>query len=425
MKYIALYFILLLQSASAVNFRIDYSLDTNGFFGTDSNPDVERREAIEAVADFFSEIIQDNFLEIDNSDSQFPQASWTPRLFNPSTGAIINLEDNLVIPANEVIVFVGARDLPNSVVGQAGPAFFSASGFTPWFERIRGRGQSEADSGTASDNTDFALWGGQIAFDTLNANGTVRNWNFSLTQNLSGIDFITVALHEFCHILGIGTADSWDNLINSNDQFLGVASVRSLGENPPIQEVVRGHFADFTNRRLNSVSFGSFGTPHGTFQAAIMRPSLSTTAGRLTVLSDLDLAGLIDVGWKIRVPVAVNGFVLTTTPQTSFSWLTSSFINYQVERSTDLVTYTNLGAEVAGNGSLASIVDNAPPEDRAFYRVRTSPAFPETDSSAVPIPSNLKATDPIDGVYRKIDSKIIQPIECAICDECKGHHHQK
>ena len=318
MKYIALSFILLLQSASAVNFRIDYSLDTNGFFGTDSNPDVERREAIEAVADFFSEIIQDNFLAIDNSDSQFPQASWTPRLFNPSTGNIIDLDENMVIPANEVIVFVGARDLPNSVVGQAGPAFFSASGFTPWFERIRGRGQSEADSGTASNNTDFALWGGQIAFDT------PRNWNFSLTENLSGTDFITVALHEFCHVIGIGSADSWDNLINSNDQFLGVASVRSLGENPPIQEVVRGHFADFTNRRLNSVSFGSFGTPHGTVQAAIMRPSLSTTNGGLTVLSDLDLAGLVDVGWEIQVPVATNGFVLNATPQISFCLLYTS-----------------------------------------------------------------------------------------------------
>ncbi len=201
-----------LTTASALEIRIDYTYDTNNFFDT-----AEKRNAIESVARFYGEMISDNLLRID--PSEFSQASWSAVFTNPQTGGT-GVIDEPVIPENVIIVFVGARELGGSTAGRAGPGGYSAGGFQSWFERIDGRGSAAAAADPNTARTDFALWGGSIAFDT------PRTWNFSRTANSTGTEFVSVALHEMGHVLGIGTADSWDNLL-SGGTFNGSASTAS------------------------------------------------------------------------------------------------------------------------------------------------------------------------------------------------------
>ncbi len=154
----------------ALEIRIDYTYDTGNFFDTQT-----KRDAIEAVADFYGSMINDTLLRIDPAD--FSQASWTASMFHPATGETQTIPD-LVVPEGVIIVYVGARELGGSIAGSAGPGGFGATGFTSWFERIRGRGSAAAAVYPESSRTDFALWGGSIAFDT------PRTWNFSQSEIL-------------------------------------------------------------------------------------------------------------------------------------------------------------------------------------------------------------------------------------------------
>jgi hypothetical protein len=226
MKSILIPILAITSHVHALTIEIDYTYDTSNFFSTQT-----QRDAIEAVAKFYGNLIQDNLLRIDAAE--YPGCSWTARPTHPATGATIDIP-NLVVPANTIIVYVGARDLGTSTKGVAGPGGWSGSSSNAgWLPLLRGRGSAGAADTTASLRTDFAPWGGSIAFDI------DSTWNFSQSQNTSGTDFISIALHEMGHVLGIGTSDSWFNKISST-VFTGNASTRSYGVNPPLSGT--GHF---------------------------------------------------------------------------------------------------------------------------------------------------------------------------------------
>jgi len=416
MKY--LIFLLLIQNLSAVNFRIDYSFDTNGFFGDPNDPNdgrKERRDAIEAVAALFSELIQDEFLEINASTfvSSFPGRTWTPRFSNPSTGNIQELAINTVIPENEVIVYVGARDLGGNVLGRAGSGFLSASGTTPWLEHVQGRGQANAGAFDGS-NTDIAIWGGSIAFDSDDPNDSARTWNFSLSENEPGQEFVGVAIHEFCHVLGIGSADSWDNLIDANNNFLGPVTFRSLGSFLAID----GDGSHFSDAISDSLSFGSFDVEHGIVQPASMRPSISDNGVKFNVISDLDLAALIDIGWEVRVPAAIEPLTFQSSLAT-LTWPTSSFVNYQISRASNLTDFTEIGVEINGDGSRMMWSDASTPTDKAFYRIEETPVFPATGGGAQEASfSFFSFIDSFEEEIIEYESPVIEPIACTKCDHC-------
>ena len=105
-------------------------------------------------------------------------------------------------------------------------------------------------------------------------------------------DFFSVALHEIGHMLGIGTSDSWNNLIAGSD-FTGAASTSIFGGNVPLSDP--GHWADGTSGLVNGVA-----------KETAMDPSI--LQGTRKVFTDLDLAALSDVGWELTavpVPAAV------------------------------------------------------------------------------------------------------------------------
>ena len=361
MKFIPLLAIAIPCQVHALTIQIDYTYDTSNFFNTQA-----KRDAIEAVAKFYGNLIQDNLLRIDAAE--YPGCSWIARPRHPATGATIDIP-NLVVPANTIIVYVGARDLGTGTVGVAGPGGWGGSAADPgWFPLLRGRGSAGAANATASLRTDFAPWGGSIAFDI------DTTWNFSQSQNTSGTDFISIALHEMGHVLGIGSADSWFNKISST-LFTGGASTRSYGSNPPLSGT--GHFGGSGTK---SRSFGSFNVTHGVTRQVLMLPTLVDDNANLVVASDLDLAALVDIGWQISPQLTLNSSGLGPSG-TSFTWNSSSFFDYQVQRGSNLISFPDGNSSAAGNGGIQAWTDPAPPAARAFYRLSRTEVFPAPQNS--------------------------------------------
>lgn len=351
MRFATLALIALTQQLLAITIKIDYTYDTSSFFNTQA-----KKSAIEMVAKFYGDLIKDKLLRIDAA--QFPSASWTANPLHPVTGGTLSIA-NLIVPEDTIIVYVGARNLSGSTLGVGGPGGWGGSGFQPWFDRIEGRGSAGA---LAAIPTDHSPWGGSITFD---ADST---WNFSLTQNQAGSEFITVALHEMGHVLGIGTADSWSNKI-SGAIFSGAASTRSNGTAPPVQSG-GGHFGGTS---LVSDLFGSFGRTHGISRPVLMLASSTDNGTNFDVASDLDLAALIDCGWEISPPLDLAATTLKPSAA-AFTWKSSSFFDYKVERGSNLQSFPGGSASVAGNGTIQAWTDPAAPVSNTFYRLRATKA---------------------------------------------------
>lgn len=368
MKKLLILSLLALQPVSAITIQIDYTYDTTNFFNTQA-----KKDAIEAVAKFYGDVLTDTLLRID--PAQYPGNSWTANFFHPVTGSLVTLT-NPVIPADTIIVYVGARDLGGSVRGQGGPGGFGASGFSStWFNVVRGRGNPGAayPNANASLRTDFAPWGGAIAFDV------DTTWNFSLTQNLSGLEFVTVALHEMGHVLGVGTASSWDNKV-SGLTFTGPASFRANGATPAAQSG-----GDHYDGSLSSEAFASFNVTHGSSRQVLMLPSVSDNGSTVGVATDLDLAGLVDIGWEVTPRHALHATALSPS-SAAFQWATSSFFDYQVQRATSLPGFGNGSTLAAGTGTTLGWTDPTPPATRAFYRLKAVRVFDQPAAIPLPIP---------------------------------------
>ena len=100
------------------------------------------------------------------------------------------------------------------------------------------------------------------------------------------------------------------------------------------------------------------------------------------VASDLDLAGLIDCGWEISPPLELTATSLKPSA-TAFTWKSSSFLDYKVERGSNLQTFPSGSTNVAGDGTIQAWTDPAAPASNTFYRLRATKA----SGSAAPAPA--------------------------------------
>jgi len=259
-----------------IDIQFDYTYDTSGFFNAQG-----RRDVLEEVASIYEGRITDDLTAITPGGSN----SWTAIFNNPTTGTQVNIE-NKTIAADTVIVYVGARNL-SSGLGLGGPGGFSSFATPAFNTNLETRGESGVKPG-ATDDTDFALWGGSIAFDSL------ETWNFSLDPPSTGQnDFYSVALHELAHVLGLGTSDSFRHLINGSNRFTGTQSVASFGgtilmHSDSAGNPDSGHWASGTTSTLPGTS---------TSQEAAMDPQVTT--GTRKYLTELDWAALDDLGWDV------------------------------------------------------------------------------------------------------------------------------
>ncbi len=261
----------------SVTFQLDYTYDTAGFFNAPG-----RRAVLQAAADALGSQLNDTLTEI-------PAASlgnsWSAQFPDPQTGQR-TAKGNLRVPANTLIVYVGARPLINEL-GEA-QSGFSWGGSVAWGNTVQGRGQPGA-LGAEPAQTDVAPWGGSIAFEADPARpgrGSGRfsgSWYFGLAPSVPAgqADFFSVAQHELGHLLGFGAA-SWKNLIRDN-LFRGQAAQQAFGG--PVPTDGGPHW------KAGTKYLGRPVTMDGQFNAA----------GRVA-FTELDFAALRDIGWQVSSP---------------------------------------------------------------------------------------------------------------------------
>jgi hypothetical protein len=303
--------------ACAITIKIDYSYDTTNYFGS-GNPQgatsgAQAKAALESAAGFFSSILDDTFSAI-SIPSPYPSSvstgvvfwSWEQQFEHPATGSQVTIT-NPTVPADQFIVYAGARSLPGITTG------IGAVGGYSWRSDVMGSNQFtqtdlnfitqttmtfESAVERRQEPTGFGRWGGAISFDT---NPGAR-WHYNHTTAPSGnvTDFYSVAIHELAHALGIGENDtsglsSWELLV-SGSSFLGTSARSQHGGSPVPLSADAAHWANGTM----SVVYGG-----STAQEAAMDPDVQN--GTRKRFTELDAAALNDIGWDVIPLAGTNG----------------------------------------------------------------------------------------------------------------------
>ena len=276
-----------------IDLKFNYDFDTEGFFsGVEGEA---RRETLEQAASFYENFITDNLsaitsgLESTDIGGNNGFNTWTASFFNPATGNIETITD-LNVDANTIIIYAGGRDI--SSLGKGGSGGWSVTGSSDFRNLIKGRGQTGALTNPA---TDVGIWGGSITFDTdIVIGSTTYDWHN--TTDLEGLDsnefdFLSVAIHELAHVLGFGSS-SWANQIgDTNFTGANALAVYQAETDPnatsiPLQSGSLSHWANGTTSL----------TLTGESQEVALDPSIFN--GQRKLLTNLDYAGLQDIGWE-------------------------------------------------------------------------------------------------------------------------------
>lgn len=283
---------------SRFNIRFDYRFDTIGWFTP------EKRAALEAAARVWENIILDDFPDT-------PAGTRTYGLINPSTGQLIRggfVNDSVI---DDLVVFVGARDLG-----------FSSFGFnrSPILAQAAPAGTLEA----RITGNQFRPWMGSVAFD-LDSGSSPTSWFFDPTPDtandipINQVDFISTAVHEIGHVLGFGTSRAFDRLTasinparSSEKGFVGINARTVNGGNPiPLDG---GHIRD-------SYEFAGSGE-------AVM--DVRIASGIRTLPNRLDIAILNDIGYTVNYAAAVQNPSVRSSQRTA-SRLQGSGLNRLME----------------------------------------------------------------------------------------------
>ncbi|MEP0870255.1 hypothetical protein NDA01_10630 [Trichocoleus desertorum AS-A10] len=242
--------------------QFDYRFDTNGFF---ANP--ERRATLEAAADHWEAVIQDEFANLP-SGVKF-------RVQNPQTGQLETVV--LDTESDDLLIFVGAQTLPfgsaEGALAAGGPDGLDIAG-SIFSNRYTG--------------SNFEPWVGSISFSSAPtfSNGAPAPWFFDQTPNTANdipwnqTDFLSTALHEIGHVLGIGTAPVF-KATGQGAAFSG-PNARDVNGGLPIPlDPDLGHIQD---------GFLSGGQP------VLMG---ATNPGVRQTITRLDAAMLADIGYQV------------------------------------------------------------------------------------------------------------------------------
>jgi hypothetical protein len=267
------------RDCPSVAFQFDYSMDTSGFF---NNP--QARATLESAGQLFSSQLNDSLAALGPGGGNH----WAAGVTDPSTGTTTMLSD-LYVPADTILVYAGGHDYGGAQLGAGGPGTSSAVGASGWRNTVAARGQAGALS---NPPTDYGPWGGSVAFDT------ATDWHFGGSAAGLGAnqyDFLSVAVHELGHVLGIALAPSWNALVWGGE-FHGPAATAAYGSPPPV-----------------SPTGWAAGVSSGGAQTAM---NVYLSPGQRKLFTPLDWAGLQDVGWQVGAAAAPPGGAVTEAPQT-------------------------------------------------------------------------------------------------------------
>ena len=282
------------QSAQAISIYIDDSHDDLGFFSAGSDERMVLDAAASAIGSLFVDELDaispdSSYIPIGDPGWPNPGNSWRAIFEDPSDVTQSLNEDFLTIPANTLHVFVGADDFTGGQLAQGGFGGNETFGTAAFNASAKNRGES----GEAS------TWGGSISVDSA---GTT--WDLSIDGSTLGAGehhLYSVLLHEFGHVLGLGTHPTWHSFVSANE-FTGTEAVASFGSNVPLVAISNDHFDD----GLSSTIYGT---------STSQEPSLSADIGanEIKLLTDLDVAALEDIGWELApVPEPSTSLLLVS-----------------------------------------------------------------------------------------------------------------
>lgn len=300
-------------TVSAVQIKIDYSRDTSSLFSPSTANGLQAREAVEAAADQLSTLLVDTLSPIEVPDPFVTERgvtftwAWQLAFNDPSSGGVTRI-DNASITEDEYRIYVGGNSLGDTTLGIGSPGVAAPSGGPDSFGLSSGDIATGIATETAffdsvntrGEESGYASWGGAL---TLNTN---RPWHRDHTTSVPSNrdDLYTTALHEMIHALGFGIVGEW-HALRQDSSFEGEAATAVHGGNVPLFPGDNGHWAE----GITSEVFRTDATQPRTTQVAIMAPSLNL--GERKQITELDAAGLADLGWEIAAIAIPEPLMLT------------------------------------------------------------------------------------------------------------------
>jgi hypothetical protein len=249
-----------------INVLFDFRFDDAGFFT--NHPD--RIATIRAAAADVGVRFSDTLAAIPFPST--PGDSWKAEFDHPSRISSPEEVTNLLVPANTIVVFVGARDLVGNLTQESSDR--EVTGSVAWNDLGRGRGQASSFGPAA---TDYSPWGGSITYDL------IANWHFGIDPPGGSTEFDLYSATEkaLFHLLGFGASEAWSR-VGATGQFFGPQAVAVFGGPVPLTS---GNF----EWQEDTLSQG---------QRTLMDADLED--GERITPTALDLAGMEDIGWTLQ-----------------------------------------------------------------------------------------------------------------------------